>query len=248
MSIMSASRAGLALAVSLLALAAMPARADFVTLSAADDEPVLRSCNPNNNARVDRCRVGSLPGLSGYTLVASRSSAIVRNEVTIGTLQDRVWRDRNGNHIFGMRLQMNSAVSDLTGLPYNVNDAFRQTLVDPAVAVAYLQAGREVAVAYAGRTVYGLNEEAPVEEEVVVDPAAPAEPPPPEGPVRDNGWVNFGINANAGEAAANSPWLLVKTRAPAGFSIQPFAIRLLSSDFADVSEFSEMFLAGYQPN
>lgn len=237
-------KSAIAMAAAVCALAPLQAHAaGFVPLSDVGDD-IMANCNPNNRPNLDRCRVTSLPGIAGYTLAASRSSPIVKNDVTIGTLSDRVWKDRSGNFIFGTRVQLNAQAYNLSGLSFNANDVFRQVLADKAVAIAYSSTPGSKALIAAGRTVQGLNE-AP-------EPDPTADPPIPGGLERDNGWVDFSVDVNAAEqlgpSAPNSPWLLVRTRAPAGFSIQPFALRILSSDFEDFSEFEEIFLSGYQPN
>lgn len=234
----------------------------FVTLSSSGDK-VMTRCNPRHLAAQNRCRVTSLPGEGGYTLVASRTSDIVKNEIVVGKLQDRVWKHSNGTYIFGAQVQMNANVFDLTGLSYDVNDLFRQVLPSQSVAVAYFQGTATKALKRSGRTLQGLNEVPPPADEEApagvasVDSAADAtnEPPDfvgPQRPLRDNAWVDFRIDANAAEvsglSSADSPWLLVKTKAPAGYSIQPFAIRVLSSDFPDSSQFTEIYLSGYRPN
>ncbi|MDT7838409.1 hypothetical protein [Aquabacterium sp. OR-4] len=240
--------------------AAQAATPGFVSLS-ADGEKVLTRCNPRHLAAQNRCRVSSLPGEAGYTLVASRSADIVKNDVVIGKLFDRVWKRADGMHIFGAQLQLNANAYDLNGLSFNANDLFRQVLEAQPVAVAYLQGTAKKALKKAGRTLQGLHEVPPPDEDAEglasVDAAADAVNEPidfvgPAQPERHNGWVDFRIDANAAEtsgpSSAHSPWLLVKTRAPAGFSVQPFAIRLLSSDFPDSSQFTEIFLSGYQPH
>lgn len=248
------------LAIGSAGTAAQAASPGFVALSSVGDK-VLTRCNPRHLAAQNRCRVGSLPGESGYTLVASRVTDIVKNDVVIGRLLDRVWKRADGTHIFGAQVQLNASAFDLTGLSFNANDLFRQVLEDKPVSIAYFQGTSKKALKKAGRTQQGLNEVPPPEEEVVgvaaVDIAADAVNEAidfvgPVQPVRDNAWVDFRIDANAAEPAgpssAHSPWLLVKTKAPAGYSIQPFAIRLLNSDFPDSSQFTEIFLSGYQPN
>lgn len=250
------------------ALTAFPASAHaaspgFVTLSSSGDK-VMTRCNPRSLPYQQRCRVDSLPGESGYTLVASRTSDIVKNDVVIGKLLDRVWKHANGTHIFGAQIQLNAQPYDLTGLSFNANDLFRQVLEDKAVSIAYYQGTSKKALKRAGRTLQGLHEVPPVdddEEEPDGDDAVNAsadarnEPADYTGrarPVRDNDWVDFRIDANAAEvrgpSSAHSPWLLVKTKAPAGYAVKPFAIRLLSSDFPDSSQFTEIYLSGYQPN
>ncbi|URI06561.1 hypothetical protein MW290_11675 [Aquincola tertiaricarbonis] len=262
--------ARLAVALALAATAGTPwaASPGFVTLS-ADGERVMTRCNPRNLAAQQRCRVASLPGEAGYTLVASRSSAVVKNDVVIGQLLDRVWkRSSDGSHIFGLQLQLNANAYDLTGLSFNANDVFRQVREDKAVAIAYYPGSALKALKKAGRTLQGLNEVPPVDDDdddadeqaagvAAVDAAADAGNEPidytgPRRPLRNNGWVDFRIDANAAEpqgpSSAHSPWLLVRTKAPAGYSVQPFAIRLLSSDFPDSSQFTELYLSGYQPD
>lgn len=206
----------------------------YRTLSSSGSN-VLQSCNPDNSAYCDRCRVKSLPGASGFSQVASRSSDIVKNDVVIGTLYERVWRSSNGQVIFGSRIVLNDSPYNLSGLSFNANDLMRQVLASKGVDIAYYMPGDPAkAVKYAGRTVQGLNEYDTVQ------------------PARDNGWVDFGIDTNAAEpsgpSAAGSPWLLARTTAPAGYSVQPFAIRILNSDVQDLSEATEIFLSGYQPN
>lgn len=248
-----------------MALAGGMARAappGFVTLSASG-EKVMTRCNPRHLAAQNRCRVTSLPGESGYTLVASRTSDVVKNDIVIGKLLDRVWKNASGTYIFGAQLQLNAEPFDLTGLSFNANDLFRQVLPGQGVAIAYFQSTSKKALKRAGRTLQGLNEEPPPDDEeeaagvAAVDASADAANEPvdyvgPQRPVRNNGWVDFRIDANAAEptgtSSAHSPWLLVKTKAPNGFSLQPFAIRLLNSDFADPSEFTEIYTSGYQPN
>jgi hypothetical protein len=237
-------KSALAVATAMCALAPLQARAaGFVQLSNVGDD-IMTNCNPNNRPNLDRCRVASLPGIGGYSLVASRTSPIVKNEVTIGTLSDRVWKDKAGNYIFGTRVQLNAQPYNLTGLSFNANDVFRQVLPNRGVAIAYSPTPGAKALIASGRTVQGLNE-AP-------EPDPTADPPIAGGLERDNGWVDFSVDVNAAEpvgpSAPNSPWLLVQTKAPAGYSIQAFALRILSSDFADFSEFEEIFLSGYQPN
>ena len=258
------SFAALSAAVFTLAWAAAPAQAaspGFVALSSAGNK-VLTRCNPRHLSFQQRCRVTSLPGESGYTLVASRTSNIVKNDVVIGKLLDRVWKRADGNHIFGAQIQLNTNAFDLTGLSFNANDLFRQVLEDKPVSVAYFQGTSKKALKRAGRTLQGLNEVPPEEDEEPVGIAAIDTPADaanevidfvgPTQPVRNNDWVDFRIDANAAEprgvSSAHSPWLLVRTKAPAGYSVQPFAIRLLSSDAPDSSEFIEIYLSGYQPN
>jgi hypothetical protein len=251
-----------ALALTLVTPSVHAATPGFVELSSVGTK-VLTRCNPRHLAYQQRCRVNSLPGASGFALVASRSSDIVKNDVVIGTLHDRVWKHADGTHIFGAQIRLNANAYDLTGLSFNANDFFRQVLEDKRVSVAYFQGTSTKALKRAGRTLQGLHEVPPEEEEeeatgvAALDAAADATNEPidfvgPSQPVRDNDWVDFRIDANAaettGRSSPHSPWLLVRTRAPAGFSVQPFAIRLLSSDFADSSEFVEIYLAGYQPN
>lgn len=250
------------LALAGLALPATAASPGFVSLSAAG-EKVMTRCNPRHLAAQNRCRVSGLPGESGYALVASRSSDIVKNDVVIGRLLDRVWKHSNGTHIFGAQIQLNANAYDLTGLSFNANDLFRQVLPGQAVAIAYYQSSAKKALKRAGRTLQGLNEVPPPDDDeeaanvAAVDASADAANEPidyvgPEQPERDNGWVDFRIDANAAEArgvsSAHSPWLLVRTKAPRGYAVQPFAIRLLSSDFEDSSEFTEIYLSGYRPN
>lgn len=215
---------------------ALPVRAGYVTLSQSGTN-VLKTCNPSNSASNSACRVTSLPGESGYQLVASRSAPIIINGVTVGTQYEKVWRHCTDTtaYIFGTRVQMNAEVWDGTGLAFNVNDLLRQVRSDQSVAVAYY-AGSPAAtklLSYAGRTSAGLNE------------YDTAQPP------RENGWVDFRVDANAadpdGQSSPYSPWLLVKTRAPEGYALQSFALRLLNSDVEEGGDANSIYAAGYQP-
>lgn len=215
---------------------ALPVRAGYVTLS-ENGNNVLKTCNPSNSASSSACRVTSLPGEAGYQLVASRSAPIIINGVTVGTQSEKVWRHCTDTtaFIFGVRLQMNAEVWDGSGLAFNVNDLLRQVRADESVAVAYY-AGSPAAsklLGYAGRTNTGLNE------------YDTAQPP------RENAWVDFRIDANAadpdGQSSPYSPWLLVKTRAPEGYALQSFALRLLNSDVEEGGDANSIYAAGYQP-
>lgn len=260
------SRGRLAGGALLLVLAGGTAQAappGFVVLS-ADGDKVMTRCNPRHLAFQNRCAVSSLPGEGGYALLASRTSDIVKNDVVIGRLVDKVWKHPDGRYIFGAQVQLNANPFDLTGLAFNANDLFRQVRADQPVAVAYQLGTATKALKKAGRTLQGLHEEPPEDEDdedavgvLPVDSAADAGNEPidfvgPRRPARDNGWVDFRIDANAAEpsgpSSANSPWLLLRTKAPAGYSLQPFAIRLLSSDVPDASQFTEIYLPGYQPD
>lgn len=224
-------------------LAAALAMAGAGTVSAAGFErltkhsgPVLKACNPGDSASNTVCRVTGLPGESGYQLVASRSAPLVRNETVVGTLYEKVWRHQGDTklYIFGVRLQLNAEASDSSGLAFNVNDLFRQTLPKKIVSVAYQQATATKALRRAGRTVQGLNEYEGAQ------------------PERNNAWVGFRIDANAAEpqgpSSASSPWLLAKTRAPKGVEINDFGVRLLNSQFADpLADAYDLFVAGYRP-
>jgi hypothetical protein len=218
-----------------LGASGMASAAGFEVLTATGGK-VMKSCNPGNSNSSSECRVTSLPGESGYNLVASRSAPIVINDVVVGTQFEKVWRhctDRS-LYIFGARVQMNANVWDDTGAAFNVNDLLRQTRTDSPVAVAY-NVGSPAStkqLQYAGRTATGLYE---------YDTAQPA---------RDNAWVAFRIDANAAESSGasspNSPWLLTKTRAPEGFEVQDFALRLLNSENEAVDQ-NSIYSAGYQP-
>lgn len=209
--------------------------AGFETLSASGAN-VLKTCNPTNSSGVTTCKVTSLPGESGFDLVASRSAPIIINGVSVGTQLEKVWRHCTDKKlfIFGVRVQMNANQWDETGAAFNVNDVLRQVRTDKGVEVAYF-AGSPAATKLlkaAGRTFSGLNE---------YDTAKPP---------RNNAWVDFRIDANAAEASGpsspNSPWLLTKTRAPEGYSLQDFALRLLNSENEDVDQ-NSIYALGYQP-
>jgi len=221
---------GLAFAGTQTALAA-----GFERLSRTGDE-VLTYCNPTDSGLNHACRVTSLPGEPGYLLVAARSAPLIYNDVTIGTLYEKVWRkaSRPRLYIFGMRVVMNAEQWDSSGAAFNVNDLFRQTLPNRRVSIAYYQAGATKALRHAGRTVQGLNEFEGYE------------------PERDNTWVDFRVDVNAadpdGVSSAQSPWLLTKTRAPSGFVLNALGLRVLNSDVADVFDSVDFFTAGYQPD
>ena len=204
--------------------------AGFERLSKFGDT-VLKHCNPNNVVANTECRVASLPGETGYLLVASRSAPLIINEITVGTTQERVWRHHSDTtlYIFGTRVTLNANAWDESGSAFSVSDLFRRSLPGRAVAVAYHLDGAATALKVAGRTVQGAGE---------------VETPQP---LRDNTWVASRIAANGAAAAAGgrrSPWLLVKTRAPQGIEVDPFAIRSLNSAAVDLTE---LFSGGYQP-
>lgn len=226
---------GIALGLGLaLAAAQSAAAAGFETLSASGPQ-VLEACNPSNAAGNSVCKVTSLPGESGYDLVASRSAPLIVNDIVVGTLHDRVWRhctDRD-RYVFGMRVVMNAEAYDETGAAFNVNDLFRQTLPGKSVSIAYFLGSATKALKRSGRTVQGLNEFEGAQ------------------PERNNAWVNFRIDANAAEpsgaSSAASPWLLTKTRAPKGIEINVLGLRVLNSDFEDFFQAVEFFTSSYQP-
>lgn len=224
------------LSVGLLCAGAQAATAaGFVTLS-KHGATVLTSCNPGNSSANTRCEVGSLPGETGYDLVASRSAPLIVNDVTVGTVFDKVWRSSANpkRYIFGTRVVLNTNQWDSSGASFNVNDLFRQTLPHKAVHVAYHLGGATKALQVAGRTVQGLNE---------FDGAQPD---------RDNTWVDFRVDANAadpdGLSSPKSPWVLTKTRAPTGFALNALGLRVLNSDVANPFDSVELFTSGYQPN
>lgn len=196
---------------------------------------VLKTCNPSNSSSNTNCKVTSLPGESGYDQVASRSTPLVYNGVTIGTLYEKVWRNCADTklYIFGSRVVMTAAQWDSSGAAFNVNDLFKQTLPDQAVSAAYYPDGATKALQYAGRTVQGLNE---------YDGSQPD---------RDNTWVAFRVDANAAEtsgaSSAKSPWVLTKTKAPTGYESNALGTRILNSDVADFFDAVDFYAAGYQP-
>jgi hypothetical protein len=198
-------------------------------------EAVLTTCNPTHSATNARCKVTSLPGEAGYTLVASRSAPLIYNDVTIGTAYEKVWRNQADDqlYIFGNRVVMNASAWDSSGAAFNVNDLFRQTLPGKKVSIAYYPDGAIKALQLAGRTVQGLNE---LKEDE---------------PERDNTWVDFRIDANAAEtsgpSSASSPWLLTKTRAPDGIEINALGLRALNSDTPDILDAVDFYTSSYQP-
>lgn len=220
-----------------LALAQAPALADtgFVRLSKTGDD-VMTACNPSSSAASTKCRVTGLPGEPGYTLVASRSAPILVNGVTVGTQYEKAWRNQAQPrlYIFGVRLQMNADPWDASGLAFNVNDLLRQVRADKQVSVAYF-VGNPAAVKQlkrAGRTAQGAGE---FED---------------GGPERNNGWVDFRIDVNAappsGSASPNSPWLLVKARAPKGYGVESFAMRILNSNVDENGDQNSIYAAAYR--
>jgi hypothetical protein len=210
---------GILLAASTQAVSA----AGYVTLS-KHGEDVLSNCNP-------QCKVTSLPGEGGYDLVASRSAPLIYNEIEIGTVYEKVWRHHTKPklHIFGTRVILNTSQWDSSGEAFRVNDLFRQTRPGKKVSVAYHLDGATTALKKAGRTVQGLNE---YEEDE---------------PERDNTWVDFRVAVDGLEDPV-SPWVLAKTRAPTGFDLNAFGLRVLNSDFDDVLNAVDFFTTSYQPN
>jgi hypothetical protein len=209
--------------------------AGFEKLAKRGDS-VLTRCNPTSASWNHRCKVTSLPGEPGYSLVAARSAPLIYNDIEIGTVSERVWRNvaKPKLYIFGVRVIMNSNQWDSSGSAFNVNDLFRQTRPGKAVSVAYFLDGATEALHEAGRTVQGLNEFEGDE------------------PERDNTWVDFRIDANAadpdGTSSARSPWLLTKTRAPTGISLNALGLRVLNSDVADPFDAVDFYTTSYQPN
>lgn len=193
-----------------------------------DAAPLFTVCNPSGAAGVPTCRVASLPGQPNFALVAARSQPLVINEVTVGTLQERIWRRPLTNlFILGVRVQLNQEVWDETGRAFSFNDLLRQVRSDREVSVAYLQANPGArALRRAGRSAGGLNEIAQGE--------------------RNNAWVDFRVDADASKGSPWSPWLLTRTRAPEGLSLQDFALRLLNSRNVDVDQ-NSLYARGYQP-
>lgn len=219
----------------LLATAQAASAAGFERLSKVGDS-VLTRCNPGNSSSNQRCKVASLPGEPGYSLVASRSAPLIYNDIEIGRVNERVWRNlaQPKLYIFGVRVIMNANQWDSSGAAFNVNDLFRQTRPGKAVSVAYFLDGATKALRKAGRTVQGLNEFEDDE------------------PERNNTWVDFRIDANAadpdGMSSPRSPWLLTKTRAPAGISLNVLGLRVLNSDVSDPLDAVDFYTTSYQPN
>ncbi|MBS0448289.1 MAG: hypothetical protein JSR59_20370 [Proteobacteria bacterium] len=216
--------------------AAAPAMAaGYITLPSTFGGDVLTACNPTNDPAGTDCLVTSLPGESGYAIVASRSAPVIINDVTIGTLSEKVWRLASDptQFIFGVQVQVNAEVWDSSGLSFNVNDIFRRTLPKQAVAIAYYWGDATKALLQSGRTSKGLNEY--------------TNPQPRLAPT----WADFRVDVNAadpdGMSSPNSPWLLVKTRAPLGAALNSFGIRLLNSDVEDVTQAVDLYTSGYQP-
>jgi hypothetical protein len=167
--------------------------------------------------------------------VGSRSTPIVKNDVTVGTVRDRVWRSNAhpNRYIFGMKVVMNANQWDPSGASFNVNDLARRLRPHAFAKAAYFLGNSSKALTAVGRTEFGLNE---------------YEDDQPE---RNNTWVDFRVDANAadpsGVSSATSPWVLVKTRAPEGYAVQDFGVRMLNSDFPDATSSVEVFVPGFQP-
>ena len=222
------------LAALLSLAAALPAAAGgFVTLPATRGADVLAACNPSNDPGNTTCQVTSLPEAPDYALVASRTAPLIVNDVTVGSLSEKVWRQASDKtqFIFGVQVQVNADAWDSSGLSFNVNDVFRRTLPRQAVAVAYYLDAATKPLLQAGRTKQGLGEY--------------TNPQPQLSPT----WADLRIDVNAadpdGMSSPNSPWLLVKTTAPLGAALNSFGIRLLNSEAGDGA--FELFTSGYQP-
>ncbi len=189
----------LAIGLALIAAGASAAPG-FVPLGKSGDEVLTSRATPVTHRRWTSVRWEVCRG-GGYTLVSSRSTPIVKNDITIGTLHDRVWRNSAHPHryIFGLRVVMNAAQWDPSGLAFNVNDLARRLRPHAFAKAAYFMGGSSKALIAAGRTGQGLNEYEGAQ------------------PERDNTWVDFRVDANAadpsGVSSAESPWVLVKTRA-----------------------------------
>ena len=221
-----------------LACAQAVASSDFERLSDTGNR-VRLSCNPDNLPERERCRVDSLPGASGFALVAERSVPLVYNEVEIGTLHEKVWQHGQDSslHIFGLKVVMNNAAWDSGSAAFNVNDLFRQALPDQPVAIGYhldpADTPMPKSLKSSGRTVMGLGEFTRKQ------------------PKRDNAWINFRVDANAddpdGHSAPASPWLLTMTHAPEGIELAEFGLRVLNSEFDDFADAIDFYTAAYQP-
>ena len=221
----------LPLACALAALGTQNASAaGFLALSKTN-QAVLQACNTTNSASDTTCRVNNLPGEDGYDLIASRSTPIVINDSTVGTLYEKVWRNGIDSkiYIFGTRMVLNKNAWDESGVAFRVSDAFRRSLPDSSVAVAYYQNGALTSLKLAGRTVQGAGEYSGSQ------------------PDRDNSWADARIDVDgAGNTAGQqSPWLLVKTKAGSGIATDPFGIRALNSTAP--AGLTEVLLTGYQP-
>lgn len=231
----ASSLAPFAIALPLGVAGAQAAGAGYVDLGKTGTS-VLRICNPTNSSSQTACKVGGLPGDSDFTLVGSRAAPIVKNDVRVGTLYDKVWRSSSDPdlYIFGLKVTVNNSQWDPSGAAFNVNDLARRLRPRAPAAGAYFMDGATKALINVGRTNEGLNEYTGAQ------------------PDRDNTWVDFRVDANAadpdGQNSPNSPWVLVKTRAPKGYAVNSFGVRVLNSDFPSISSSVEVFVPGYQPN
>lgn len=196
---------------------------------------VLWPCNPDDSQDVATCRVDGLPGAPGFTQVGTRQTDVVRNGVTIGSSSERVWRDSSDPmvYIFGVQVTLDDVGSDGSGRVFRTNDLFRRTQKLWSVAVAYDQDVAPYALHMTGRTAEGLNE---------YDEAV--------GPERDDSWVDFRVVVDPSSAGASvsSPWLLTRVRAPRGYTVDAFGIRLLDSDFEHPKrETADIFISSFEP-
>ncbi len=121
--------------------------------------------------------------------MGSRSTPIIKNDVTVGTLRDKVWRNNAhpNRYIFGMKVIMNADQWDPTGAAFNVNDLARRLRPHAFAEAAYLLGNSSKALIAVGRTALGLNEYEEGEQ-----------------PERDNTWVDFRVDANAAESSGVS--------------------------------------------
>lgn len=224
----------LALVALALTAAQTTMAAGFVTLSKTA-AVVLTNCSRGNWLANPNCKVEALPGAPNYKLWASRSTPLIYNDIRIGTLAEKVWRSSADpkTYVLGAQVTMNANPYDSTGLSFNVNDVFRQTLPNQNVAVAYYFDAKGKSLKRAGRTVQGLNEFEKAQ------------------PERDNTWVDFRIDTNAadpdGNSSRKSPWLLTKTAAPKGLETNALGFRVLNSDVADPLDALDFFTRSYQP-
>jgi hypothetical protein len=111
--------------VAIAGVSAAPAvHADYDLLTFVSPTNVLDVCNPGDSPSKPTCKVLTSPGLPGFKLVASQASPIIINEVTIGTIYDKVWKDILGNYIFGAQVVINTNQWDASGTAFRVNDVF----------------------------------------------------------------------------------------------------------------------------
>lgn len=222
-----------------IAILATPTFAGWITLNNPPTTPVMTPCSSGPSTS-DTCNVGTLSAAtSGFGLIASKSSNIVANSVTVGTLYDRYYYNTTtGESLLAMGLDMNGNQWDPPSTEtFEVNDVFRSGFS----SVTTIQAGyarANVADEYSwaiGRTDEGLNEGTGTGGTSVYD----------------TNWVRWWTDVNVDDPDGTSPgtsaWFLMKfSDEVVDIAEEEGAIRIWQGGEEGQEEY-EIFMNGYVP-